>query len=403
MSNILNDSEKHAMKILIVTHKVLRGDGQARVNYELVCHLVDWGHEVTLLTNQVSEDLIDRPRLTVKIIKVNPKVPGLLRDNLWAIACTDFLKTYSQQYEIIHLNGAVAFVPHQVNTSHFVHSSFRLFLRKEKITGLRSVYHRLHADVNARLEKMVYLQAEKVAAVSPKTKRELVEIVGIEGDRVEVICNAVDTKEFYPDADRRAKTREKLGIPVGQFAALYVGDFRLQRKGLRTVLEALVGLPEDIHLYVAGKGEPENYADQLTPVQSRVHFLGYRRDIADLLQAADVFAFPTRYEAMALVVLEALASGLPIITTIESGMGELMQSGVNGFVMDPYDAKTLNSQLLTLYSEPEFSARMRLEARQLALQFTWEGVAKQYLTLYKRVAKKVASSANLLPSSNLPI
>jgi glycosyltransferase involved in cell wall biosynthesis len=380
------------MKILIATHKVLRGDGQARVNYELVCHLLDWGHEVTLLTNQAAEELVGRAGLTLKIIKAVAKLPALLRDNLWAIACTNYLKTHGKQYEIVHLNGAIAFVPHQVNTSHFVHSSFRLYLRQEKITGMRSIYHRLHADANARLEKRVYLQAEKVVAVSPKTKRELVETVGIDKERVEVICNAVDAKEFCPDPERRVKTREKLGIPVGQFAVLYAGDFRLKRKGLRTVLEALVGLPEDIHLYVAGKGNSEDYSEQLVPVQSRVHFLGFRRDIVDLFQAADAFAFPSRYDTMALVVFEALASGLPVITTIESGVGEVMQSGVNGFVMDPYDAKTLNAQLLTLYSEPEFSAHMRLEARKLALHFTWEGVAEQYLALYQRIAQKAASS-----------
>ncbi len=380
------------MKILIVTHKVMRGDGQARVNYELVRHLLDWGHEVTLLTNQVANDLLGRTGLTVKIIQAASKLPAMLRELLWAKACTDFLKVHSQQYEIVHLNGAVAYVPHQVNTSHFVHASFRLYLKQEKITGWRNVYHRLHADLNIRLEKSVYLQAEKVVAVSPKTKRELVEIVGIRADCVEVICNAVDVKEFCPDLDRRAKTREKLGIPEGQFAVLFAGDLQQQRKGLRTILEAMAGLPEDIHLYAAGKGNPETYSEQLLPVQSRVHFLGYRRDIVDLFQAADAFAFPSRYDTMALVVFEALASGLPVITTIESGVGEVMQSGVNGFVMDPYDAKALNSQLFTLYSDPEFSARMRLEARKLALQFTWERVAEQYVSIYKLVGKKAASS-----------
>jgi len=161
---------------------------------------------------------------------------------------------------------------------------------------------------------------------------------------------------------------------------------------LRTVLEALVGLPEAIHLYVAGKGNPDDYAEQLSSVKSRVHFLGFRRDIVDLFQAADAFAFPSRYDTMALVVFEALASGLPVITTIESGVGEVMDSGVNGFVMDPFDAKTLNAQLLKLYSDPEFSARMRVEARKLALHFTWEGVAERYLTLYKRIAQEASSA-----------
>jgi glycosyltransferase involved in cell wall biosynthesis len=379
------------MKILIVTHKVMRGDGQARVNYELVRRLLDWGHEVTLLTNQVAEDLLGRSGLKVQIIQAAPKLPALLRELLWANACTDFLKTHSQQYDIVHLNGAVAYVPHQINTSHFVHGSFRLYLNQEKITGWRNIYHRLHADVNVRLEKRVYLQAEKVVAVSPKTKRELVEIVGLPADRVEVICNAVDVDEFYPDLDRRVKTREKLEIPTERFAVLFAGDLQQQRKGLRTILEAMAGLPEAIHLYVAGKGSPETYSEQLASVQSRVHFLGYRRDIVDLFQAADAFAFPSRYDTMALVVFEALASGLPVITTIESGVGEVMQSGVNGFVMDPYDAKTLNAQLFAIYSEPEFAERMRLEARKLALQFTWERVAKQYLALYQLITQKAVS------------
>lgn len=374
------------MKVLLNTHCVTRGDGQGRVNYEIASHLAARGHQVTLLADRVAPELAAHPHIHWQRIPAVAKLPDLARCALWARACTNYLKEHGGEFDILHLNGALAQIPHHVNTSHFVHGAFRRYLQREPSPGIRSIYHRLHADVNARLERQVYQLARVVVAVSPKTKRELAEIVGIAPSRLAVICNGVDGEEFYPDPAVRTRMRAALGIPAEQLALLYVGEFTQLRKGLRTVLEAMHSLPEQVHLYVAGRGRVESYSRALAPVRSRVHFLGFRRDIADLFRAADVFVFPSRYDSMPLVVLEALASGLPVVTTQASGFGELMEAGREGFVVaDPYDAAAVSAAVTCLLAEPALAHSVGHQARALAGQFDWRSMAEQYEVLYENI------------------
>ena len=119
--------------------------------------------------------------------------------------------------------------------------------------------------------------------------------------------------------------RRELEISPETFALLFVGELVVPRKGLRTVLEAMQQLPETVHLFVVGDGSPAAYGAALRGIEARAHFLGFRSDVHDLYAAMDCFTYPTRYDACCLVVLEALASGLPVITTLESGSGELIE------------------------------------------------------------------------------
>ncbi len=371
------------LKVLLNTHCVTRGDGQGRVNYEIAAYLAGAGHAVTLLADRVAPELLEHSQITWQRIPAPIRMPDLPRCLLWAEACTSYLRTHAAEFDIVHLNGALAYVPHHVNTSHFVHSSFRTYLQEEHAPGWRGLYHRLHAEVNARLERKVYRLAQRVVAVSPKTGREL-EQSGVSTQQLQVICNGVDSTEFYPSTEARQRMRATLGIPADQMALLYVGDFTQTRKGLSTVLAAMAGLPEHIHLYVAGKGTVSTYRSLLGPVEKQVHFLGFRRDIAELFRAVDLFVFPSRYDSMPLVVLEALASGLPVVTTRASGFGELMGQDSEGIVIeDPYDAMAVHSALLRLYDQAGLREQMGRQARRLAETYSWQKMARQYEALYE--------------------
>jgi glycosyltransferase involved in cell wall biosynthesis len=120
-------------------------------------------------------------------------------------------------------------------------------------------------------------------------------------------------------------------------------------------------------------------------IERRVMFLGYRRDIPQLMQAADVFAFPSRYEACSLVLLEAAASGLPVIAGRRTGGTELLTPGCSVLLEDCEDANTLAAVLRELFREPTRLKAMGEAAREIALANSWHAMAQRYLHLYREL------------------
>ncbi|WP_216455264.1 glycosyltransferase family 4 protein, partial [Arcanobacterium phocae] len=156
--------------------------------------------------------------------------------------------------------------------------------------------------------------------------------------------------------------------------ALFVGDIRTNRKNLDTVLRALVGVP-DLHLAVGGSiaGSPYPALAERLGVSDRVHFLDFRRDVADLMKAADLFVFPSRYEACTLVLLEAMASGLPAITAISAGGSEIVTPDCGVVLTDSEDVGALTRAMAELARDPERRERMGRRAREIAEQHSWTG------------------------------
>jgi glycosyltransferase involved in cell wall biosynthesis len=214
-------------------------------------------------------------------------------------------------------------------------------------------------------------------------RRELIGI-GVSPERIQVILNGVDLEEFRPSfADRAA-----FGLPAGVPLALFVGDLRTPRKNLDTVLESLTRVP-NLHLVVAGRTESSPYpalAARLN-VDSRVHFLGFRRDVARLMQAADLFVFPSRYEACSLVLLEALASGLPIITARSAGGAEVVEADCGIVLDDPNNPAALAAALCRLSADSALRNAMGCAARTVAEQHSWTAMADRYLDLYAEMIR----------------
>jgi glycosyltransferase involved in cell wall biosynthesis len=210
-------------------------------------------------------------------------------------------------------------------------------------------------------------------------REELIEI-GVPDEKITVIINGVDLEEFKPGpADR-----DSLKLPDGPVLGLFVGDIKSPIKNLDTVLRALPRVPH-LHLAVAGESSDSPYpalADELN-VADRVHFLGFRRDIADLMRAADFFLIPSRRDSCPLVLLEALASGLPVIASSRVGNAPLLQSGA-GFVLDdPEDVVTLSDHTGTLTTDPALRQRMGRAARTVAETHSWDQMAASYLQLIR--------------------
>lgn len=159
-------------------------------------------------------------------------------------------------------------------------------------------------------------------------------------DRLHVIHNGVDLDHFHPGlrAEHRASLRQKLGIPLEAPVVLYVGS-GFERKGLPQLLAALARLPAEVHLLVVGKDKRAAAMQALAArlgLARRTHFLGGQPDVRPCYGAADVFALPTLYDPFPNAALEALACGLPVLTSPGSGAAELVSPDC-GAVVDALD------------------------------------------------------------------
>ena len=375
------------VKLCIATNRFVKGEGQGRVNYEIARQAAKAGHHVTCVAHEVSPDLHVRPRISwVYMPSENwPFVlPGSLR---FAKNSTQWLHDHGEDFDVIIGNGCNTWFPVDINVVHFVHGAWRQSpVHDARVHGgTYGWYQWTYSTLHATLERKVLPRADRVVAVSNKVKREL-NAQGLPPDDVQVIHNGVDLETFSPGpADRSA-----LGLPPNAPLAFFAGDIQTPRKNLDSVIEALVDA-SSLHLAVAGTtdGSPFPALAERLGVADRVHFLGYRTDIPDLMRAADLFVFPSRYEACSLVLLEAMASGLPIVTATTTGGAELVGDDCGIVLDDPDDHTGLLRALQGLVDAPRRRERMGDHARQRAEDLTWATMAERYLHLAQTLSTAV--------------
>jgi len=196
-----------------------------------------------------------------------------------------------------------------------------------------------------------------------------------------IIGNGVDTAHYRPDPEARAATRAHLGIDPEADVGVFVGH-EYGRKGLPQILEAMPGLPRFTLLVVGGTTDMITAAQQQAAdlgVAERVRFLGRQADPRPSFHASDVFVFPSAYESYGLVVLEALACGVPVVATAVGCVPDVIDDGVNGAVVSP-EAASVRAGIQRCLSADR--AAQSQAARRTAEENSWTAVAQQYLQLF---------------------
>ncbi|MEX3958313.1 glycosyltransferase family 4 protein [Trinickia sp. EG282A] len=375
------------MKIAIVTHAVRHNDGQGRVNYEVAVAALAQGCEVTLVASQVSPALLADPRVRWVPIRIPRAWPtNLLRHQLFAIKSAAWLRKHHREYDVLHVNGFISWVRADVNTAHFVHGGWMRspYYPYGLTRGLHSAYQYVYTRVNARLERWAYRRSLVVAAVSQKVAAELRE-TGITAEKIEVVHNGVDTRAFA----EASGTRSAFGLADDGFLLLFAGDLRTPRKNLGTVLRALPRLPPHVHVVVAGSVKGSPYPDEAHAlgVAGRVHFLDFVENVPALMHCVDAYVFPSRYEAMSLSLLEAMAAGLPVVTARTAGGAEIIDPECGIVLDDPDDVDALAGAVGRLAGDERLRCAMGAAASRVAQRFGWERMGAQYMEIYRRVVR----------------
>ncbi|MEI9898363.1 MAG: glycosyltransferase family 4 protein [Chthoniobacter sp.] len=221
-----------------------------------------------------------------------------------------------------------------------------------------------HREILA-LEKELFgpRGARAVIANSRLVREEIVRHFQYPEEKIQVIHNGVPLFTAAPEA--RAHTRASLGLQEDDYAILFAGS-GWSRKGLRYAIEAVnLAKLDGAHLLIAGRGNPH-----ALPKCAQARFLGPVKDMPPLLAAADAFILPTIYDPFSNACLEALAAGLPVITTAQNGFSEIIESGLEGeIVNEPNDIPALASAI-TAWSDPDRRAIAKLRLEILSTQYT---------------------------------
>lgn len=240
--------------------------------------------------------------------------------------------------------------------------------------------------------------ARVYTCISEKCRREIQEAYGVPPERMVVIYNGVDPTRFnLPLRERMsAKIRSDFGIAQDEFVALFVGS-GFERKGLRFALEALALVQKDrpVKCFVIGGGIQTRYRRLVRELKlgGRVFFLGHRTNVQDFYAAGDALLFPTLYEPFGTVVLEAMATGVPSITSREAGAAEVLTDGVDAAILhDPTNPDEIAARLRP-WLDPARLAPVREAALATAAKYSIETNVDHTLKIYEQVlAEKGAAS-----------
>lgn len=235
-------------------------------------------------------------------------------------------------------------------------------------------------------------------ALTQAVKREAVEILGIPESKVWIIPRGRDTVSMGdPTPERRQMTRESLGVAEDQLIILNVG--RQDPQKAKTLLVEAFGLMAPAHpeaiLLIAGRegNDTENLfaAVRSSEVADRIHILGHRTDIPDLLSAADMFVFPSHYEGLGGALVEALCMKCPTIGSDAPAIAEVLGHGEYGLVVPRGDAQALSSAMSSLAVSANARSTLALKGREhFERTFELDTVINQMANLYKFLVEKRA-------------
>lgn len=226
-------------------------------------------------------------------------------------------------------------------------------------------------------------------AVSVEVKTAILHIIGPDPTKITVICNGVDGQRYGRPIDKQ-RIRRLVGIDPTAYLIAVVAELT-EQKGHRFLVEALKTVTfrhPDVHALFIGEGDLRKRLEEDVKwlnLEKHIHFLGYRRDIPELLGASDLFILPSLWEGLPMALLEAMATGLPVIATEVSGSTQVMIHGRTGLLVSPGDVNQLVKAIEQVISNREQSEIMGEAARmRVQRDFSARKQSEKHLALYRK-------------------
>jgi UDP-glucose:(heptosyl)LPS alpha-1,3-glucosyltransferase len=371
------------MRIAFLVHDYHRKGGQSRYVTELASRFAH-KHDVHVFANRIERDEAAGIRFhTVPAWRANALTTVLT----FAVPAT---LQIGPGFDIVHSQGFCGFRGN-VFTGHICNRAWHQALRK--LAGGVTLRESIFNTFATLLEHAVYRFARHsaVIAISNRVAKDLAKFYHCFAP-MHVIYHGVDLQTFCPSNRPRwrSELRAQQGLSDQDFVFLYVGDLR---KGGSQCIEALSRLDAG-RLLIVSRSRDGAYRRMASEagVSERVSFLGPTDQVEKAYAASDALVLPSPYDAFAMVVSEAMASGLPVVVSQEAGVSEIIRHDVNGLLLeDPTNVAELARHMQFLLSNRKRAAELGCEARKTVEPMSWDAVAEQTMKVYEELLAKRVS------------
>jgi glycosyltransferase involved in cell wall biosynthesis len=374
-------------------------DGRCSV-FQIISSLVPAGAE-RLVVHLV--EYIDRERFAPVCISLTDPVGSHLEARVQQLGVPLYFlgKGDKMSFEVLRKLDALfrQYRPAVVHTHLLaLNYAYPLMIRYRTPARLYTVHNLAEKDLGLRTAPIVRALAFRYrlgkvvpVAIAEEVRASIQRLYGYPDPPL--IPNGIPTDEYAPDPDARAQWRQAHGIEPHATVLTHIGRFATQ-KNHALLIEAFarVRTSAPLYLLLVGGGELENTVREQVAqlgLENRVRFLGIRSDVADILRASDAFVLSSRWEGNPMSVMEAMAAGLPVVSTAVGGVPELVREGETGLLVPSEDAGALARALQALVDDPVRRQAMGAAARQHAIaHFDIRHTVRGYEQLYESLLRK---------------
>lgn len=272
-----------------------------------------------------------------------------------------------------------------------------------KIAGVPIIIHGEHgfeiADLISQNRKRKFIRklvlstmVDKIVTVSKNLKNRLINEIKIKPEKIIHIPNGVDTNKF--NIYRKEFTRKKFGFKKGDFIIGIVArlDPIKNHKTLISAFKEIVTIHPNTNLVIVGDGSLRNKLENQTyqlGIKNKVIFMGERDDVPEILKTFDIFVLPSLNEGMSNTILEAMATGIPVIASNVGGNPELVVDGRTGFLFPSNDVESLVQKIKTYISHPELKQKHGYNAhKRVEEKFSLDQMVRRYEELYLELVER---------------
>ena len=370
--------KKQNMKVLQIIHNLELAGAEVLV-HDLVLGLNRGGVECSIYVLQSTESRLQRA-LQGQGVRIygRGKAPLYSPVQLWRLA--SHLRAHAYDIVHVHLFPAQMWAAAVVKLAH---------ITAPLVITEHSTYNYRRRKIYRPVDRWIYTQSHAVACVSDAARDALIQWIPDVAAKTWTCPNGIDVGVF---ASARAQTAGKLPVVNDGPIVLSVGRL-MHEKDHGTAIRA-ISRTVNAHLFVVGVGpELENHQDLARDlgVSNRVHFLGQRSDVPQLMRTASIFVQSSRFEGFGIAALEAMASGLPVVASRVPGLTELVEGA--GILFEPGNDRELAKHLNELLADPELRARLSNAGQARAAAFSIDKTIEGYENLYCKLVGQSALAA----------
>lgn len=309
--------------------------------------------------------------------------------------CKVFILGTSSPYRIKFIGGMISFFKrYDIIHAHLFPSNYFAAAAKRISRSRTPLVMTEHNTSNRRFRsrklrwfnKAVYTSFDKIICINDEVHKAVVALAKVDEEKLIIINNGVDIQKF---AQASAIQRHEINplLKDDDFLLIQVSSFRKQ-KDQKTLLRALLKLPENVRLLLAGDGLLRDEHEQLVRelnLENRVFFLGIRYDVPDILKACDIGILSSHYEGFGLAAVEGMASGRPFIASDVPGLAQV--AGGAGILFPPGDSGKLAEEILKLMTDKEYYNETAQKGIARAAQYDIQKMVDQHIAVYRALLK----------------